>query len=101
MLGGHAHAGSRENLLGPDPSRISMEEASCELHVTAETPPCFIWHTRDDETVPFHNSLIFADRLRENGVPFEMHIFDAGPHGLGKDLSHPWAGLCARWIMAR
>ncbi len=98
MAGDLAHAGSRENLLGPAPSREVMEEVSCELHVARSTPPCFLWHTRDDDIVPFQNSMVFATRLHENGVPFELHVYDSGPHGLGMDLSHPWAAACARWI---
>jgi acetyl esterase/lipase len=98
MTGDTAHAGSRENLLGPSPSRELMEEVSPDRHVTASTPPCFLWHTRDDEVVSFRNSMAFAERLGENRVPFELHIYDRGPHGLGMDLSHPWASSCARWI---
>ena len=98
MVGELAEPGSRANLLGPSPSRALMEEVSCDLHVSSDTPPCFLWHTRDDNVVPFQNSTAFAARLQENRVPFEMHIFDHGPHGLGMDLSHPWAALCARWI---
>jgi acetyl esterase/lipase len=98
MAGDLAEPGSRANLLGPEPSRALMEEVSCDLHVSNATPPCFLWHTRDDTVVSFQNSMAFAARLQVNRVPFEMHIFDRGPHGLGQDLSHPWAGLCARWI---
>jgi acetyl esterase/lipase len=98
MIGELAEKGSRANLLGPEPSRDLMEEVSCERHVSAATPPCFLWHTRDDDVVSFQNSTAFAASLQQNGVPFEMHIFDHGPHGLGLDLSHPWAELCARWI---
>ncbi len=101
MVEDFAHTGSRDNLLGPAPSRALMEETSPERHVTASTPPCFIWHTRDDEVVSFRNSTVFADRLHQNGVPFELHVFDSGPHGMGMDLSHPWAALCARWIASR
>ncbi len=98
MAGDIAHAGSRENLLGPAPSRQTVEEVSCELHVTRSTPACFLWHTRDDDVVSFQNSMVFAARLHQNGVPFELHIYNSGPHGLGRDLSHPWAAECVRWI---
>ncbi len=98
MTGALAHVGSRENLLGPAPSQAAMEEVSCERHVSASTPPCFLWHTREDDVVSFQNSTELAARLHDHGIPFELHVYDKGPHGLGQDLSHPWAAACARWI---
>jgi acetyl esterase/lipase len=92
------HAGSREALLGPDPPAGLVDEVSCELHVTDRTGPCFLWHTREDAIVPYQNSLLFAAALQEHGVPFELHVFDRGDHGLGKDLSHPWAAVCSHWL---
>jgi acetyl esterase/lipase len=92
------HRGSRDMLLGPDPSADIVRECSCELHVNARTPPCFLWHTREDQVVPFHNSSRFADALHAAGVAFELHIFDKGPHGLGQDLTHPWAANCHHWL---
>jgi acetyl esterase/lipase len=98
MRDGICHLGSREMLLGPEASQQLKDETSCELHVGPETPPCFLWHTREDEMVPYANSTVFAEALHTHGVAFEMHIFDRGPHGMGYDLAHPWAELCARWI---
>jgi acetyl esterase/lipase len=92
------HAGSRAALLGASPAPALIEQVSCEKRVTRDTPPCFLWHTRDDEAVPFRNTTMFADALDAAGVGFEMHVFDHGPHGLGHDLTHPWAGLCHRWL---
>jgi dipeptidyl aminopeptidase/acylaminoacyl peptidase len=48
----------------------------------AATPPAFIWHTAADALVPALNSLRFAAALAEHGVPYELHIFQDGPHGL-------------------
>ena len=56
---------------------------SLENRVSADTPPAFIWHTSDDSCVNVKNSLVFGERLRDSGVPFEMHIYPHGPHGLG------------------
>jgi len=92
------HRGSRDMLLGPGPGDALIRECSCELHVTPRTPPCFLWHTREDEMVPFRNSTRFADALHAAGVPFELHVFDKGPHGMGHDLSHPWAAICHHWL---
>jgi len=85
-LGEHAHEGSRYNLLGEpdDPkNQLSLTEAlSLETRVTPETPPTFLWHTGEDGAVPVENSLMYAAALRKNGVPFELHIFERGGHGL-------------------
>ncbi len=56
---------------------------SSELQVTTNTPPCFIWQTFEDRTVPVENSLLFAEALRKNHVPFDLHIYQKGGHGMG------------------
>ncbi|MDO4804253.1 MAG: alpha/beta hydrolase [Lachnospiraceae bacterium] len=55
---------------------------SVDKHVTNDTPPTFLWHTMDDQTVPLENSLIYMNALRRNGVPRAIHIFSNGRHGL-------------------
>lgn len=50
--------------------------------VDSNTPKCFIWHTYEDALVPVENALMFASALRKNGVPFELHVFEKGPHAL-------------------
>jgi acetyl esterase/lipase len=107
-MGDETHAGSRENLLGKDPSPTLIQELSNEQHVTPETPPCFIFHTYDDGAVPVENSLDFAAALRRAKVPFELHIYEHGAHGLGLGTKsadpaqmHPWARECQRWLKER
>jgi acetyl esterase/lipase len=103
-MGEFAHQGSRTNLLGPNPSRKLVKLLSNELQVKTNTPPCFIWCTYEDKTVPMENSLMFAEALRKNHVPFDLHIYQKGGHGLGlKDKPpfthpHPWAGDCLFWL---
>ncbi|MDR0385564.1 MAG: alpha/beta hydrolase [Prevotellaceae bacterium] len=95
------HKGSIRNLLGKDPSTELLEEFSNEKHVTKETPPTFIVHSADDNTVPVKNSMVFAEKLAKNGVPFEMHIFPKGGHGYGMNNSTTkteWFDLCINWI---
>lgn len=53
---------------------------SCEKHVRADTPPTFLWHTAEDECVPVMNSLLYAQALAANHVPFELHVFPQGEH---------------------
>jgi len=107
-MGQFTHLGSRYNLLGPNPSPELIGELSNELHVTKQTPPCFIWHTFEDRAVPVENSLQFAEALRKAGVRFDLHIYEKGDHGLGLGSSqwdpahrHPWTADCAFWLKAR
>ena len=101
-----AHKGSRKYLLGTNPPPDLAGEFSSELHVTTNTPPCFIWQTSDDKTVPVANSLMFAEALRRAGVPFDLHIYEHGKHGQGlgdkPPFAHPlpWADECLRWLRA-
>jgi acetyl esterase/lipase len=103
-MGEYAHGGSKENLLGKNPSRNLVKLLSNELQVKTNTPPCFIWCTYEDKTVPMENSLMFAGALRKNHVPFDLHIYQKGGHGMGlKDKPpfahpHPWAGDCLFWL---
>ena len=109
----HPHLGSFKNLLGEDAQEASITEQSLETRVDSDTVPAFIWHTFDDAGVPVENSLDLARSLRAFGVPFEMHIYPKGPHGLSlctrqtanagrPDLISPhvatWMPLCIEWL---
>ncbi len=50
--------------------------------VTDTTPPAFIFATQGDTLVPVKNSLVFADALADHDIPFALHIFPVGEHGL-------------------
>ncbi len=95
----YGHAGSRNNLLGPDAPPGDWASVSCETLVTDRTPPCFLWHAGDDKGVLPENSLMFAAELRRHGVPYELHVFPDGGHGAGLLIVHPWGDLCVRWLM--
>ncbi len=104
-FGQYAHTGSEKNLLGTNPPPELVRELSNELQVTKQTPTCFIWSTEEDKVVPVENSMMFAEALRKNGVPFDLHIYEKGPHGLGlgsRDWNpakrHPWTGDCIYWL---
>ena len=109
-MGEKTHGGSKKNLLGTDPSPELVAELSNELHVTKETPPCFLFHTTADTVVPVENSLMFAEALRKAGVPFSLNIFENGPHGMGLGFRpyakyepgngklHPWTDSCLFWL---
>jgi acetyl esterase/lipase len=98
----HAHAGSRQQLLGVNPTAAQIHDLSAELHVTPQTPPAFLWHTVADTAVPVENSLMFAQALRRAGVPFALSLFENGAHGLGLGTAErpapPWAEACRYWL---
>lgn len=100
-MGKSTHSGSRGNLLGPNPSPELMHDLSAELHVTSDTPPCFVWHTYDDGCVPVAHALLFANALHAAKVPFELHIYQDGDHGLGMKDDHPWPAPCLAWLKNR
>lgn len=100
-MGPDTHLGSRENLLGKSPSPELIEKLSAEKQVTADTPPCFIWHAWEDPAVKAENSLSFALALRKANVPFDLHIYQKGKvHGigLGGKTLHPWTADCLYWL---
>ena len=95
----HANKGSFLNLLGvKDFTEETCGFLSQERLVSAQTPPTFLWHTMEDMAVPCENSVFYADALRKAGVPFELHIYEKGPHGQGLFKGHPWAEECLRWM---
>ena len=79
----YAHLGSFKNVSGKKVDESVAEKFSCERLVSDDTPPAFIWHTAPDTCVPVENSLMYAAALSANKIPFEMHIYPFGPHGLG------------------
>ncbi|WP_234122399.1 alpha/beta hydrolase [Clostridium hydrogenum] len=80
--GEYAHRGSFDALLGTNPSKELLEEVSLEKQVSEKTPKTFIWHTFEDGCVPMENSIMFVKQLRKFNIPFEMHIYPDGGHGL-------------------
>lgn len=82
--GSFTHMESMENITGSKREHPSSlwDFLSLERRVTADTPPTFLWHTVDDPNVPVENSLLFASALRRHNVPFELHVYQKGGHGL-------------------
>ncbi|MDI9216684.1 MULTISPECIES: alpha/beta hydrolase [Clostridium] len=111
--GEFAHKGSFDNLLGENTSEGEREKLSLEKLVSKNTPKTFLWHTFDDGAVPVQNSLFFANSLAANNVPFELHIYPSGVHGLSlceeltamngqsehiNDHVSTWFNLAVEWI---
>jgi len=101
-MGQFTHSGSRNQLIGTNPSADMVKLLSNEEQVTKETPPTFLVHTANDAAVPVENSLHFVEALRKAGAPFELHIYERGPHGFGLGVDDPilstWPARCADWL---
>ena len=74
--------GSFLNLLGHPLNDDDINKLSCEKLVTDNTPSAFIWHTAEDTCVSVKISILYASALSEHKIPFELHIFPYGDHGL-------------------
>ncbi len=104
---GVAHGGSRKNLLGPERAEDDAWAArlSSDLNVTERTPPTFLFQTDADAVVPAENAVRFYLALRAKKVPAEMHVYEAGPHGVGLNLADPvlgtWPGHLSDWLRSR
>ena len=100
-MGADTHQGSKNNLLGKDPAPELVTLLSNELQVTPQTPPCFVWHTYEDSAVKVENSLAFAAALRRAKVPFDLHVYQKGAHGIGLANGHAWTRDCVLWLQAQ
>ncbi len=96
------------------PSPELLDAVSPALHVSQHTPPCFLWATAADDLVPAENTTRMATALAQARVPFEIHIFEAGAHGLSladqstaDSLLHidadaaQWVTLAESWLKKR
>jgi acetyl esterase/lipase len=100
-----AHAGSREALLGANPTEAMLHLASLEEQVTAATPPTLLIHTQEDASVPVENSILFYQALTRAGVPAEMYLFETGEHGMGMraglGTASEWHKRAEEWLRVR
>ena len=97
----YINAGSFGNLTGK--KELTKEDAvffSCEKLVNENTPPAFLWHTATDTTVPVMNSILYAQALSKYKIPFELHIFPQGRHGLATCDKHTVEDLSEEIIHA-
>lgn len=102
LIAPYAHKGSGRNLFGPQPTTAQLESLSNNQHVTADTPPTFLFHTAEDKGVNVQNSLDFFMALQKAGVSSEMHIYQDGPHGVGMAPADPavygWKDRLLDWM---
>ncbi len=98
----HGHEGSAQNFLGDDLTEENRRRFDAPSHVSAETPPTFLFHTVADQPVPVQNSLRFAAACADKKVPFALHVFTPGRHGVGLAADDPalraWPELLTAWL---
>ncbi len=95
------HKGSRDNLIGSNPSIQLTSLYSNNTQVTEKTPPTILIHAGDDRTVKVENSLRFYESLLRCGVPAEMHIYPKGGHGFGvnnRTTPDKWTERVENWL---
>ena len=96
------HKGSRERLIGKNPTEELIRLYSNELQVTEHTPPAFIMHSSDDRTVPVENSIRYYQALIKNKIPVSLHCYPIGGHGWGYNDSfkykRQWTGELEKWL---
>lgn len=81
--GEHAHRGSFLALCGDQNATPEQQAAfSLERLVDEHCCPAFVWHTANDAVVPVENSLLLTQALAAHNIPFELHVYPDGPHGL-------------------
>ncbi len=95
-----SHKRSMECLLADKTEYI--EDMSCEDNIREDMPPVFLWHTFEDKSVDCRNSLVMAAKLKENNIPFELHLFPNGRHGsdlaVNVEGTNQWFSLFANWL---
>lgn len=103
-----AHLGSIEKISGGN--NELKAKLSLETRVTKSSVPAFIWATANDGSVPSENSLEMAFAYKRAGVPFELHVFEDGQHGLAccdeetffvNNEAKEWIKLCMNWLKKR
>jgi len=97
-----AHRGSALQLLGEHPEPCLLNLASTYRQIDESTCPCFLVHAANDRVVPVRNSMEFAAKCAEKGVPVVCHVFSEGKHGFGLGLDgdqQVWPNLLENWMV--
>jgi acetyl esterase/lipase len=96
------HSGSSKNLIGERPSQGMINLYSNDKQVTAETPPSYLVHSKDDP-VKIENTYLFIEALKQHGVPYGTTIYESGGHGYGmvnKTSEVRWMDELEKWMKA-
>ena len=97
-----------------DVDQTMLTEVSPARNVTEDMPPAFMWATAEDGLVPVQHTILMAKALADHKIPFEVHIFESGDHGLSVATqasagawsetncdAAKWTDLCDAWLMKR
>ena len=102
-MGEFAHATTKKNLLGENPSKELIDNYSLEKQVTATTPTAFIVLAADDKVVNPRNSLLFYNALMDKKIAASLHIFPNGGHNIAvrnnPGSTAEWTNLCELWLI--
>lgn len=98
----YTHQGTANIITNGSEDEKAKEFYSVNLHVNKNTPPAFIWHTSSDDAVPAENSILYANALSKYKIPYELHIFPYGVHGMGlseqDEYIGQWKKLLINWL---
>jgi len=102
MVSGVTHGGSRQNLLGNNPSQELEDKYTLEKQVNERTPQAFIMLSADDGAVPPANGIHYFETLLQHQVPATLHVYPTGGHGWGfRDAftyKRQWTGELEKWL---
>ncbi|MGN0325838.1 MAG: alpha/beta hydrolase [Lachnospiraceae bacterium] len=98
-------------LFGGEYSAKQEDFYSLQNQISKDTPPAFLWHGGQDGLIYPRNSLLYAEKLSQLHIPYELHIFGSGDHGLSlanhitgncaeqiSPICEPWLSMAIRWI---
>jgi acetyl esterase/lipase len=97
-----ANKGSRDNLIGNNPSEETKRKFSNELQVSAQTPHAFLVHASNDSPVPVANSIVYYQSLLKLKIYSSLILYPGGNHGFGmnnKTTSSRWMDDLKFWLI--
>ena len=95
------HAGTMKNLLGDNPTDSLKRYFSANKNVDQQSPPVYFVHAKDDNAVPYTNSILMSEALKGKGINSEVYLYEKGGHGFGlinKTSDVDWFNLMADWL---
>jgi acetyl esterase/lipase len=95
------HLGSRQHLLGSNPSPQQIQQFSADQQVTSATPPTYLVHAADDPIVSVSNSRAFYRACMHHNVPAQLLIYPSGGHSFGlynPSATGSWAEPLFVWL---